>query len=84
MKAKSIERIAEELGVNFYNLYPLIKARDEFHFKAGMQKVMEMNEVISQHLLQDAYGDLHIESRWLKAWFQARQAFLKENGLEGE
>ena len=39
-EAKSIERIAEELGVNFFDLHPLLKARDEWHFKAGYDKAM--------------------------------------------
>jgi len=29
IQTKSIERIAEELGVNFYDLHPLIMAREE-------------------------------------------------------
>ncbi len=41
MKAKAIERIAEELGVSFYDLHPLISARDEFHIKEGRREVVE-------------------------------------------
>ncbi len=42
MEAKTIERIAEELGVNFYDLAPLIIARDEFHRKEGRREVVEI------------------------------------------
>ena len=73
MKAKSIERIAEELGVNFYNLYPLIKARDEFHFKAGMQKVVDF--LTDTNLCEHNIARRKCGICW--------QAFLKENGLEG-
>ena len=44
MKAKAIERIAEELGVSFYDLHPLISARDEFHIKEGRREVVEWIE----------------------------------------
>lgn len=37
MEAKSIERIAEELGVSFYALQPYILMREEISFKAGKQ-----------------------------------------------
>ncbi len=41
MEAKSIERIAEELGVNFYDLHPLIAARDEYMKQEGRREVVE-------------------------------------------
>jgi hypothetical protein len=40
--AKTIERIAEELGVNFYVLYPLITARDIFYKQEGINEVIEL------------------------------------------
>ncbi len=44
MEAETIERIAEELGVNFYDLHPLLSARDEFHIKEGRREVVEWIE----------------------------------------
>jgi len=41
MEAKSIERIAEELGVSLYDLIPLVAARDELQYKAGEQQGIE-------------------------------------------
>ena len=60
-QAKSIERIAEELGVNFFVLHPLLSARDEFHLRKGRQEVVDWVE--NNNHYNDRYDTIEIENR---------------------
>ncbi len=75
MEAKTIERIAEELGVNFYDLHPLISARDEFHIKEGRREVVEPSDELLE-IGRKAIEDALIE------WRDDRLSmFTRGNGL---
>lgn len=52
-------------------------------FKAGIKEVMRLDKDITGHILQDAEGNWAIESWRLQAWFNYRQAKLKEWGIDG-
>ena len=68
MGAKSIERIAEELGVNFYDLCPLIQARDEWHLNQGRKEVVKW---VEKQAHQDCYLSIDFTS---KEWqFQKKE-----------
>ena len=73
MEDKSIERIAEELGGNFYDLHPLIVKRDKVVGKAGMRKVVEWIEARGVFIDTRPWGPLSEDPEW--------QAKLKEWGL---
>lgn len=68
MEAKSIERIAEELGVNFYDLYPLISARDEFHRRVGIREVVKWIELGKFHIDGFPCYDAQAWQAKLKEW----------------
>lgn len=57
-KPMSIERIAEELGVNFYDLHSLIRARENWLIEKAKQEGIKEAEMIPTALaplLQTAY-----------------------------
>lgn len=82
IEAKTIERIAEELGVNSYDLEPLLRARDKFYYKQGIQLVVEW---IKEHSsAQASYtDDDYITRSWLEIsnglWFAQVKEWLKND-----
>ena len=57
----SIERIAKKLGVNFYDLHPLITAREERARQEGRRKVVEW---IEQNANKPLLPALYVAVNW--------------------